>query len=130
MSSPYAIRRRRPLGSPAAESPRNIAAMRAQEFWQRCATGPPLAKVTRLGMSFVEAKVVGRRVQMRIKEYEGQVMRLRREKRTRLSLVAKLKSQVKSKNAHIKMLKEELLRRDELDGASPEAAVSLVHQTP
>ena len=118
------------MGSPVSESPRHTASMRAQAFWQRHATAPPLATVERVGMTFVDAKVVGVRVQLKINEYEGQLMRTRTKGRAANAELRKLRSLVKLQRTHVETLKCELARRDELDGSSPEVALSLAHQTP
>ena len=124
------IRRRHRLGSPVSESPRNEAAIRAQEFWQREATHPQgLATFERLGMTFLEANVVAMRVQLKIKEYEGKLMLRIKQARVNRLTMTKLRDQLNEKRAHIRRLEAELDRRDELDGLTPEVAVSLAHQT-
>ena len=81
-------------------------------------------------MTFLEANVVAMRVQSKIKEYEGMLMRRIKQARVNRRTMTKLRDEVKEKRAHIRRLEEELARRDELDGLTPEAAVSLAHQTP
>ena len=87
------------MGSPVSESPRRTATLRAQAFWQRHATAPPLATFERVGMTFVDAKVVGIRVQLKIKEYEGQLVRTRTKGRAANAEVRKLRKEVKLQRA-------------------------------
>ena len=81
-------------------------------------------------MTFLEANVVAMRVQSKIKEYEGMLMPRIKQARVNRHTMTKLRDEVKETRAHIMRLEEEFARRDELDGLTPEAAVSLAHQTP